>query len=283
MVEARRELLVLTAQLHAAIESVDQASLQAASETASGADEHGHAATDVLTGQRSLGATEDLVLGARREVRSVLDEARAEIEALAAEAHRPLREIPAALSASPPSAEAPIPTLETILGANPLAPRTTGPARTQAEPGPAPIDSVSPPDRDDDDDGGGGNPPRPWHHAPESRLAGPSTSATLLMNAPVATVAPAARVPGIDFGSFETSEDTEVEPLSTFGETGPIRVMEPGRTFLAEYRGRPGHPPRLDVGWPVRGDGHRGDCRHRLVVYAAGFGHRPGHVDHRAK
>ena len=38
VVEARRELLVLTAQLHAAIESVDQASLQAAAETASGAD-----------------------------------------------------------------------------------------------------------------------------------------------------------------------------------------------------------------------------------------------------
>ena len=121
VVEARRELLVLTAQLHAAIESVDQASLQAAAETASGADARGASVTDVLTGQRSLGETEDLVLGARREVRSVLDEARAEIEALVAEANGPLREIPAALTASSSAAEPPIPTLETILGADPLA------------------------------------------------------------------------------------------------------------------------------------------------------------------
>ena len=64
-----------------------------------------------------------MVLGARREVRSVLDEARAEIEALAAEAHGPLREIPAALAASSSAAEPPIPTLETILGADPLAAR----------------------------------------------------------------------------------------------------------------------------------------------------------------
>jgi ketosteroid isomerase-like protein len=100
VVEARRELLVLTAQLHAAIESVDQASLPPgdASDVA-----HFAARVDNLGSVESLGATRDAVLGARREVRSVLDEARAEIEALAAEARTPL-------------AEGPIPTLDTILG-----------------------------------------------------------------------------------------------------------------------------------------------------------------------
>ncbi len=133
VVEARRELLVLTAQLHAAIESVDQASLQAAADTASGADAQGHSAGDVLAGQRSLGATEDMVLGARREVRTVLDEARAEIEALAAEAHGPLREIPAEFVRNlAPLSDAPIPTLETILGADPVV-GTPRRRRTDAE------------------------------------------------------------------------------------------------------------------------------------------------------
>jgi F0F1-type ATP synthase membrane subunit b/b' len=118
VVEARRELLVLTAQLHAAIESVDQASLQAA-ETVSAADAGG-SATDLVSGQRPLSAAEDKVLGARREVRTVLDEARAEIEALVAEANGPLREIPAALSGSSRLPDPPIPALDTILEANSL-------------------------------------------------------------------------------------------------------------------------------------------------------------------
>ena len=170
VVDARRELLVLTAQLHAAIESVDQASLQAAAETASGAD-HGPSVTDVLTGQRSLGETQDLVLGARREVRSVLDEARAEIEALVAEANGPLREIPAALGGTSHGAEPPIPTLETILGADPLARRSDARPETfpRSEPGPIP-DSLA---REDGDQrrgtDAGGSRSGPWRPSIEAR------------------------------------------------------------------------------------------------------------------
>jgi ketosteroid isomerase-like protein len=286
VVEARRELLVLTAQLHAAIESVDQASLQAATETAGGAD-RGRAVDDVIAGPQSLGDTQDLVLGARREVRSVLDEARAEIEALVAEANGPLREIPAALTAAP-LPEPPIPTLETILGADPLSTRGPSSPAPRADSGPIPIDSIgrqerseSRPDGDDDHDDNGGGSPRAWHTPPDVRsavtapepfaggssgsvaLAAPATAAAATLVAPP-TVAPAT-MPApmlvtrtVDeavsfvvappesphrFAHFNTVEEPAVEPLSGFGGTGPLRMREAGRTFLADYDDNPRSRP----------------------------------------
>ncbi len=83
IVEARRELLVLTAQLHAAVDTTDAselplptfANLLAEPERAR-----------VENAGDTLDITRDVVLEARKGVRSVLDEARAEIEALSAEA-----------------------------------------------------------------------------------------------------------------------------------------------------------------------------------------------------
>jgi len=256
VVEARRELLVLTAQLHAAIESVDQASLQAAAETASGADAQGHSAGDVLAGQRSLGATEDMVLGARREVRTVLDEARAEIEALAAEAHGPLREIPAELSGVAHLSEAPIPTLETLLGADPLSPRHAGVGpMPKVDLAHLPIDSMSRTEANRGDDGpdhGGGAPPRTWHQSPELRATSAGGSdprgAGAVTNLAVATTTlvipnleevPSFAVPPVPApahaGSFHAADEPTVEPLSGFGETEVLREPEHGRTFLADY------------------------------------------------
>ena len=127
VVEARRELLVLTAQLHASVEVADQAALQAGGPLA----EPGvfTRQLDTMGGIEALGATREAVLGARREVRNVLDEARAEIEALAAEARTPLPELATSLPSSP--AEPPIPTLETILGVDA---RPADAPRTAAEP-----------------------------------------------------------------------------------------------------------------------------------------------------
>jgi hypothetical protein len=116
VVQARRELLVLTAQLHAAVEPVDQASLGASAVEAVEAPAH-----QALVNNASLGTTRELVMGARREVRSVLDEARAEIEALAAEASGPQRDERGTIAAPVP--EPPMPTLDNILGSEPRAPR----------------------------------------------------------------------------------------------------------------------------------------------------------------
>jgi hypothetical protein len=80
IVEARRELLVLTAQLHAAVDAVDQSAIQPPPGL-------GPALPAPPPNDAALSNTQDLVRGARREVRAVLDEARAEIEALAAESH----------------------------------------------------------------------------------------------------------------------------------------------------------------------------------------------------
>jgi ketosteroid isomerase-like protein len=258
VVEARRELLVLTAQLHAAIESVDQAQLQAAAETASGAEAEGHAATDVLAGQRSLGATEDRVLGARREVRTVLDEARAEIEALSVEAHAPLREIPAALVGSSRHADAPIPTLETILGADPLSVRNAGAGPLpKVDLDQLPIDSMSHTENDHDDDspggaGGGGTLPRTWQQSPESRPTSAGSSEPLggrgltslavaeptLVVHPVEEAASFVAAPvhaPVQVGGLYTADEPVVEPLSGFGETGPLQLTDQGRTFLVDY------------------------------------------------
>ena len=84
IVEARRELLVLTAQLHAAVEATDAPALESPPFTALLADPD--ARSRVESASQDTDITRDVVHEARRGVRSVLDEARAEIEALSAEA-----------------------------------------------------------------------------------------------------------------------------------------------------------------------------------------------------
>jgi hypothetical protein len=98
IVEARRELLVLTAQLHAAVEATDAPAMPPPPFTALLPDPDRSRVEDASHDTSDL--TRDVVLEARRGVRSVLDEARAEIEALSSEA-------PAALAAA--SAGAPVP------------------------------------------------------------------------------------------------------------------------------------------------------------------------------
>jgi hypothetical protein len=83
IVEARRELLVLTAQLHAAVEATDAPALQPPPFTALLADPD---RSRVEGTSDALDITRDVVLEARKGVRSVLDEARAEIEALSSDA-----------------------------------------------------------------------------------------------------------------------------------------------------------------------------------------------------
>jgi hypothetical protein len=83
IVEARRELLVLTAQLHAAVEATDAPGLEAPPFTALLADPD--ARSRVESASHDSDITKDVVHEARRGVRSVLDEARAEIEALSSE------------------------------------------------------------------------------------------------------------------------------------------------------------------------------------------------------
>ena len=80
IVEARRELLVLTAQLHAAVDTTDASELPLPTFANLLAEPERGRAGDTLD------VTRDVVLEARKGVRSVLDEARAEIEALSAEA-----------------------------------------------------------------------------------------------------------------------------------------------------------------------------------------------------
>jgi ketosteroid isomerase-like protein len=84
IVEARRELLVLTAQLHAAVEATDVPGLEAPPFTALLADPDARSRAENASHDDEL--TSDVVHEARKGVRSVLDEARAEIEALSAEA-----------------------------------------------------------------------------------------------------------------------------------------------------------------------------------------------------
>src|SRR5690349_12768503 len=84
IVEARRELLVLTAQLHAAVEATDDQTLGAPPVAPLLADPDARSRVDAASGGM-LDSTREVVLGARKEVRSVLDEARAEIEALSHE------------------------------------------------------------------------------------------------------------------------------------------------------------------------------------------------------
>jgi cytoskeletal protein RodZ len=84
IVEARRELLVLTAQLHAAVEATDAPGIQAPPFTALLADPE--ARTRLESASQETDFTGTVVHEARRGVRSVLEEARAEIEALTADA-----------------------------------------------------------------------------------------------------------------------------------------------------------------------------------------------------
>jgi ketosteroid isomerase-like protein len=253
VVEARRELLVLTAQLHAAMESVDQASLQAAAETVSGSDAKGQGASDLVSGQRALGATEDAVLDARREVRNVLDEARAEIEALAEEAHAPLREFPATLSgASHPDSS--IPTLDALLGAEPLIARgATGPL-PKVDVGPSPVDSKARKETDHDDgpDDNGGTSSGTWKQASDSPAtkagAGDTPRGGSLASVAVLSSAPAIRrideiasfilpaiQPAVQVSDAATFEAEQAEELpSEFDEPRSLHVIDQRRTFLAE-------------------------------------------------
>ena len=84
IVEARRELLVLTAQLHAAVEATDAPGLEPAPFTALLADPESRLRVESASHGDDI--TSDVVHEARKGVRSVLDEARAEIEALSSEA-----------------------------------------------------------------------------------------------------------------------------------------------------------------------------------------------------
>jgi len=84
IVEARRDLLVLTAQLHAAVEATDAPGLEAPPFTALLDD--GDTRSRVEGASHQTDITREVVHEARKGVRSVLDEARAEIEALSSEA-----------------------------------------------------------------------------------------------------------------------------------------------------------------------------------------------------
>ena len=84
IVEARRELLVLTAQLHAAVEATDAPAVEAPPFTALLADPEARSKVENASHDEDM--TRDVVHEARKGVRSVLDEARAEIEALSSEA-----------------------------------------------------------------------------------------------------------------------------------------------------------------------------------------------------
>ena len=84
IVEARRELLVLTAQLHAAVEATDAPAVGAPPFTALLADPEARSRVENASHDEDM--TRDVVHEARKGVRSVLDEARAEIEALSSEA-----------------------------------------------------------------------------------------------------------------------------------------------------------------------------------------------------
>jgi len=83
IVEARRELLVLTAQLHAAVDATEAPSLEPPPFTALLADPD--ARTRLEDASYGDNITRDVAYEGRRGVRSVLEEARAEIEALSAE------------------------------------------------------------------------------------------------------------------------------------------------------------------------------------------------------
>jgi len=100
IVEARRELLVLTAQLHAAVETTDAPGLPLPTFANLLADPE-HARADSTPGD-TLDVTRDVVLEARKGVRSVLDEARAEIEALSAEAPGALTAATTGAAVAPP-------------------------------------------------------------------------------------------------------------------------------------------------------------------------------------
>lgn len=84
IVEARRELLVLTAQLHAAVDAPDAPAIEAAPFTALLADPEARSRLESASHDTDI--TRDVVHEARKGVRSVLDEARAEIEALSSDA-----------------------------------------------------------------------------------------------------------------------------------------------------------------------------------------------------
>lgn len=255
VVEARRELLVLTAQLHAAIESVDQASLQPGEHPDSDAPTFGTQA-DPTGSVESLGATRDAVLGARREVRSVLDEARAEIEALAAEARAPLPEAPAALPRSLP--EPPIPTLQAILGSEPVT-RAAAPTLGEAAPL-VDFEAVTvPSERHVDLPAAAFPPPTPMPYAlglaeaPAIVAPAASAPAPRLLSLHNETMAAAGEAP-VSFvlappdtetmlGGFHKRDAEQPTSLATFGETGPVHVAGTQTAFLDDYGDHPRSRP----------------------------------------
>ena len=100
IVEARRELLVLTAQLHAAVDTTDASELPLPTFANLLADPERVRAGS--TPGDTLDLTRDVVLEARKGVRSVLDEARAEIEALSTEAPGAFAVAPTGMPVAPP-------------------------------------------------------------------------------------------------------------------------------------------------------------------------------------
>lgn len=179
-------------------------------------------------------------MGARRDVRSVLDEARAEIEALAAEASGPLRDERRAIAAAVP--EPPIPTLDAILGPDPVAPRAP-----VAAAGTAQIVSV------DEQPGSASGESRQvirqpsWlptiDASPATPLGVPLSGAPIPVEEAASLLAVAdARMP---FPGFpETGAVDAGDPLlAAFGDSGPIAVPESPRVFLADvddrHRSRP--------------------------------------------
>lgn len=142
IVEARRELLVLTAQLHAAVDAVDQS---AAMPSLPGPSVPFTPAPPAAL-EAPLSVTQDLVRGARREVRAVLDEARAEIEALAAETHPTFPPAPREPGPSPWEAGAP-PTFRGPFPGSPTAHTAPNPVEHPAEPIKMAVVAVAQPDQ----------------------------------------------------------------------------------------------------------------------------------------
>jgi hypothetical protein len=106
VIDARRELLALTAHLQAAADATTSPGAAALPQPVPG--------DGSMTLHDPLGETRDHVRSARRDVRSVLDEARAEIDALMAEAAQPL---PTGRSVDPAAASLASAALEDRAGA----------------------------------------------------------------------------------------------------------------------------------------------------------------------
>ena len=110
-------------------------------------------------------------------------------------------------------------------------------------------------DHDDDSPGGaggGGTLPRTWQQSPESRTTSARSSEPLggggltslavaeptLVVYPVEEAASFVAAPvhaPVQVGDLYAADEPVVEPLSGFGETGPLHLTDQGRTFLVDY------------------------------------------------